>query len=62
MSEETKTCQCEHVAHFEHERRTPNGNPGHDYGVQFATVIRVATDYGVFAVCLDCWRDCWGHD
>ena len=55
---EHKACACEHVAHFETGRFTPNGNPGHTYGVRFAQLVHVATVFGSFAVCADCARDC----
>jgi len=53
-------CQCEHIAHFERDKRTPNGNPAHSYGVAYSDrfITRVATSYGVFTVCLDCAKDC----
>lgn len=55
-------CQCEHVAHFERHLFTPNGNPGHSYGVNFLTewLQTVPTTYGPFTVCPDCARDCHG--
>jgi hypothetical protein len=56
-----KACECEHAAHFEDEQaRTPNGNPGHKYGVRFAPrAMHVAkTTGGTFTVCRDCFTDC----
>jgi hypothetical protein len=54
----SQNCQCEHIAHLEKSRRTPNGNPGHKYGAQFMRLKEVKTAYGTFHICLDCWQDC----
>lgn len=57
----TEPCQCEHAAHFPDEgKRTPNGNPGHDYSQRFASTFihRVKTTGGTFDVCRDCFTDC----
>jgi hypothetical protein len=51
-------CECEHAAHFDRTARTPNGNPGHDYGVGFAIGVKISTPYGTFRVCESCARDC----
>ena len=51
-------CQCEHICHMDHERRSPNGNPGHRYGTEFYNPVTVKTAYGPFSVCLDCKADC----
>jgi hypothetical protein len=51
-------CQCEHIAHFDRCKRTPNGNPGHNYEAEFTWTIEVKTDYGTFQVCKDCEEDC----
>ena len=53
-------CQCEHIAHVKKDKRTPNGNPGHRYGVDFNTlyITTVKTHYGTFTICRDCERDC----
>jgi hypothetical protein len=55
-------CECEHVAHLDGAKRTPNGNPGHDYGARFAPgyLTEIQTTYGKFRVCRDCATDC--HD
>jgi hypothetical protein len=58
-------CRCEHIAHTAREARTPNGNPGHSYGVRFSpSLLRdLKTPYGVFRVCADCADDCLAeHD
>jgi len=55
-------CECEHIAHCEKNERTPNGNPGHDYGASFAQLEAVQTWYGAFFVCKDCAEDCYGPD
>jgi hypothetical protein len=53
-------CECEHVSHFEHDKRSPNGNPTHKYGQKFyehhMTIVK--TEYGTFHVCKDCANDC----
>lgn len=54
----TRLCECEHAAHFERDKRTPNGNPGHKWGAKFATRVPVKTPYGTFHVCVDCASDC----
>jgi len=56
MDTPTLPCQCEHTAHFGGGRRTPNGNPGHDYGARFApdAIVRVPG----FTLCPDCAADC----
>src|SRR5262245_35788197 len=57
---EKRQCECEHIAHFEKERRTPNGNPGHKYGAEFyqhATCSKKTT-YGTMWFCVDCTVDC----
>lgn len=53
-------CQCEHRAHFEKDARTPYGNPGHKYGVQYARGYTqvVKTPWSSFTVCRDCADDC----
>lgn len=51
-------CQCEHISHFETDKQTPNGNPGHDYGQGFHMLFVKQTRYGNFAVCKDCLHDC----
>lgn len=55
-------CQCEHRAHAAqpHNWMTPNGNPGHKYGVAFdrQQVVEVKTPFGRFTVCKDCAADC----
>ena len=53
-------CQCEHLAHFEHEVPTPKGNPGHLYGDLFLRrhLVRVETPFGVFNLCPECAQDC----
>lgn len=45
---------------MDREKRTPNGNPGHKYGVRFheLAVVNVKTPYGTFRVCRDCADDC----
>jgi len=57
---EKKNCECEHIAHFQKERKlTPNGNPGHTYGAEFLSGIEpVKTEMGTFHVCKDCKDDC----
>lgn len=54
------SCQCEHIAHFEQSKRTPNGNPGHRYAARFnpATMKIVKTECGTFHICADCEKDC----
>lgn len=63
---ETKACECEHAAHFHDEGRqlTPNGNPGHKYGVKYALsyIEPRKTVNGTFHVCRDCARDCLHPD
>jgi hypothetical protein len=53
-------CQCEHVAHFEKDERTPHGNPGHKYQADFYAgyMTERLTMYGTFIVCRDCGNDC----
>lgn len=60
----TDRCQCEHIAHTNRDRlprpTTPNGNPGHGYGVKFREhyLGKVDTPLGTFVVCKDCAEDC----
>lgn len=54
----TRPCQCEHVAHFERQKRTPNGNPAHSYGKKFAERVLVRMNLS-YEVCKDCSEDCW---
>ena len=57
------SCQCEHAAHFANSTAvTPNGNPGHRYGVRFflSYLETFSTPYGTFLICLDCKQDCAG--
>jgi hypothetical protein len=53
-------CQCENAAHFhDAPALTPNGNPGHKYGQRFTHgLVAVVTEFGTFAVCADCRKDC----
>lgn len=55
------SCQCEHTAHIAERAMTPNGNPGHRYGVNFfdTNLTTVKTPYGTFRVCRDCRADCF---
>ncbi len=58
---QTAVCNCEHAAHFDQpEIKTPNGNPGHEYGVKVALAYLTAieTTYGAFTVCENCATDC----
>jgi len=54
-------CKCEHEAHFDRKKRTPDGNPTHKYGMRYAMsyLRRVQTPYGIFTVCRDCAEDCY---
>lgn len=56
-------CECEHIAHLEPGRYTPNGNPGHKYGQRFVQgqLTPVKTDCGTFKVCPSCKVDCLQH-
>lgn len=54
----TRPCQCEHVSHFESDQRTPNGNPAHKYGVEYAERVLVRKNKS-FEICRDCDEDCW---
>jgi hypothetical protein len=56
----TKSCECEHVSHFDKKKRSPAGNPNHRYGTKFAEsfITPVKTPYGTFHVCDDCAKDC----
>lgn len=49
-----------HEIEGESDARTPNGNPGHCYRVEFnaklLTLVRL--EYGTFNVCPDCLSDC----
>lgn len=56
----THSCECEHIAHMDRDRHTPNGNPSHRYGVEFnAELLQLAsTERGHFWVCPDCAGDC----
>jgi hypothetical protein len=56
----TQKCRCEHEAHFDRTKRTPFGNPGHEYGVSYAEPLiqTVKTTWGTFQVCPDCAKDC----
>lgn len=62
---EMSGCECENIAHFHDEGKklTPNGNPSHKYGVQFARhyLEDVQTPNGRFRVCRDCERDCMAN-
>ena len=66
---QTHACDCEHACHFpcacEDATHTscvssPNGNPGHRYGVRFARdrMESVSTIYGTMLVCPDCAEEC----
>ena len=54
-------CQCEHIAHLDRDARPPDGNLGHKYGAGCLKLRRVQTIYGTFAVCADCFRDCYAN-
>lgn len=57
-------CRCEHAAHFHDEPAlTPNGNHGHEYGVEYYShfIVTVQTPYGKFKVCRDCASDCYQY-
>lgn len=56
-----RQCQCEHIAHFESDKRTPNGNPSHraDSFFHLDFIEPVKTPYGTFHVCRDCANDCY---
>lgn len=56
----TGACQCEHEAHLDKAKLTPNGNPGHRYWQSFRLkqLVEVQTTYGTFRVCPDCAEDC----
>lgn len=41
-------CECEHISHFDRHSHQ------HDRDRLFDNLIRVETDYGVYAVCEDC--------
>lgn len=53
-------CECEHIAHDERGRRTPNGNPGHRYFTRYAAgyLVTVHTTRGNITICKDCAKDC----
>lgn len=59
-------CECEHTAHLEKGKTTPNGNSGHKYGAMFSLFYMelISTPYGTYHVCTDCAHDCaligWG--
>ena len=55
------SCECEHAAHFDSDKRTPNGNPAHRFAVRFHSLAltKVKTPYGTFNVCPDCQKDCF---
>jgi len=53
-----RKCECEHIAHFDETKTTPNTNPGHKYGVMFFNTQEIITNYGKFIVCDDCANDC----
>jgi len=64
---ETQPCECENVCHDPESRTvsgkrilSPNGNPGHDYGIKFFPrfLRKVKTAYGTFNVCTHCAEDC----
>jgi hypothetical protein len=52
----TVECQCEHEAHFDPVKRTPDGNPGHRYGARFTGyfMVQVRSE----RLCPDCAADC----
>jgi hypothetical protein len=64
MPDIIRNCQCEHESHHGSDKLTPNGNPGHRYGVRFwpEYLINVKTIYGDFQVCKDCAEDCYHPD
>jgi len=53
-------CQCEHIAHFDTTKQTPNGNPAHPYEINYfeSYLTRINTNYGTYLVCKDCAKDC----
>jgi len=53
-------CECEHIAHFDKNWLTPNGNPGHKAGQTYHGLKAVKKTYGTFHVCSDCITDCHG--
>jgi len=58
---EMRPCQCEHIAHCQRDRFTPNAKPGHRYQARFMyeKLVAVKTPYGVYRVCKDCEMDCF---
>ena len=52
----TASCQCEHICHFG-RKHSPNGNPGHKYGMKYAISYLVRLNAS-FTVCKDCAKDC----
>lgn len=59
-------CQCEHVAHMRDANihsRTPNGNHGHIYGIEYSDTYMciVKTPWGSFTICKDCSDDCYAN-
>lgn len=53
----SRSCQCEHEAHFDRSKRTPYGNPAHKYGIKFAERVLVRMNNS-YEVCQDCAEDC----
>lgn len=70
-----RRCQCEHICHTTQLERglvtpdplgkyphslSPNGNPGHFYGIKFFEryLQTVHTPHGDFELCQDCAKDC----
>jgi hypothetical protein len=58
----TRPCECEHICHFEKDKRSPNGNPGHNYGIKFVErkMQEVKSTLGLHSTfyCMDCANDC----
>ncbi len=52
-------CCCEDSSHFSSYLRTPDGNPGHDFGIEVGETHPIrAKDGVVYEVCVDCADDC----
>lgn len=56
----SESCDCEHPAHFDPDKRTPNGNLGHQYQAMYIPRLtrEILTMYGPLRVCIWCEKDC----
>jgi len=60
--EKTFKCQCEHNCHFDPDKLTPKGAPGHSYGERNLPrhIREVKTTYATLTLCEWCVEDCFG--